>query len=98
MNSRKLVEFLLDHPCVDCGESDPLVLDLDHVRGEKLREVSTLIAGGWFWMQVEMEIKKCVVRCAKCHRIKSARERGDLRWKICQEIRARSSSSRTPDS
>lgn len=81
-NCRKLVAYLKEHPCVDCGQDDPLVLDFDHVRGVKIKDVSTLVQKGYAWEGAEAEIKKCVVRCANCHRRKSARQRGDLRWKI----------------
>jgi hypothetical protein len=69
--------LLLHHSCVDCGESDPLVLDFDHVRGMKKRHVSRMISGGTSIETLRKEIEKCVVRCANCHRRKTARE---LAW------------------
>jgi hypothetical protein len=71
-NRRKAAEYLLAHPCVDCGESDLAVLDFDHI-GAKTSAVSAMIANGTRWDRIEAEIKKCEVRCANCHRIKTAK-------------------------
>jgi len=66
--NRELIESLLaKERCVDCGESDRVVLEFDHVRGKK----------------IEQEMAKCEVRCANCHRRKTAvqywHQRGDGR-------------------
>lgn len=65
--------YLCNHPCVDCGESDPVVLEFDHVRGVKLNNVSNLISGMGKFHQLMDEISKCDVRCANCHRKKTHR-------------------------
>lgn len=61
-------EHLEAHPCVDCGESDPIVLEFDHVRGEKRNDVANLVNRAVSIMTLQEEIKKCDVRCANCHR------------------------------
>jgi len=68
----KLVTYLETHPCVDCGEKDLVVLQFDHVRGEKKAHVSRLVTGGFPWKTIEAEIQKCEVRCANCHTRKTA--------------------------
>jgi Zn finger protein HypA/HybF involved in hydrogenase expression len=70
-NRRKAAEYLMAHPCVDCGETDLVVLDFDHV-GAKTSAVSAMIANGVSSARIEAEIKKCDVRCANCHRIRTA--------------------------
>lgn len=75
-NKAKLIEYLLAHPCVDCGETDLVVLDFDHVRGTKIKEIGRLVAGGSFWKKIAEEIEKCEVVCANCHRRRTARRHG----------------------
>ena len=63
----KLLEHFAEHPCVDCGETDPIVLQFDHVRGVKRTDVSKLVRDQRPWPEVAEEISKCDVRCANCH-------------------------------
>ncbi len=70
-----IMNYLELHPCVNCGEADPVCLDFDHVRGKKRMEVSRMISLGYSWDTIEAEIKKCEVRCANCHRKRHAKNR-----------------------
>jgi hypothetical protein len=79
--SARAFSYLSHHPCVDCGEDDPVVLEFDHVRGKKLLAVCSMIRAGYSWQKIETEIDKCEVRCANCHRRKTAIERGYYSWK-----------------
>jgi hypothetical protein len=57
-----------DKPCEDCGvKYPPYVMDLDHVRGRKICNVSAMTASASFKRIVE-EISKCDVVCSNCHR------------------------------
>jgi hypothetical protein len=74
---KKIIEYLREHPCVDCAEADIVVLEFDHI-GEKLGDISTYAGGGRTWARVKAEIDKCEVRRANCHRRKT-RERSSAR-------------------
>jgi hypothetical protein len=82
VNRRRLFNYLLTQECVDCGERNPLVLDFDHVVGTKRAAVGKMLAGTYSWSSIMEEVSKCVVRCANCHRIKTAHEQGwdMVRW------------------
>jgi hypothetical protein len=67
--------YLAEHPCVDCGQADPRVLDFDHLR-DKTSLVSALVAWGAPRDRLMAEIGKCDVRCANCHRRVTARRAG----------------------
>lgn len=70
-------QYLSAHPCIDCGESDIVVLEFDH-QGDKRYTLSEIIKGRSSLMRVKKEIEKCTVRCANCHRKKTAKDFG---WK-----------------
>lgn len=62
-----VLEYLGEHPCVDCEECDPVVLTFDHVRGAKKDNVANLVGRGNKWEVILAEINKCDVRCCNCH-------------------------------
>lgn len=64
----KLLQYFLKHPCIDCGESNPVVLEFDHVTGKKEFSIGTALRLGKSWSNILIEIQKCEVRCANCHR------------------------------
>lgn len=66
-----LMEYLDNHPCVDCREHDPIVLQFDHVRGDKIANITRL--RDHKWETIEAEIAKCEVRCGNCHRRATAK-------------------------
>ncbi len=59
--------YLLTHPCVACGESDPRVLEFHYIGG-KGWIVSSIIGGGNALVAIRAEIAQCVVLCANCRR------------------------------
>ena len=84
LSTKKYREYVWDHlknnPCVDCGESNILVLDFDHRdRSEKKHNISHLWDRGG--KVLRDEIDKCDVRCANCHRIKTAKENNSWKYK-----------------
>lgn len=65
-----VLAYLRLHPCVDCGESDPIVLEFDHL-GAKSFTVSTGLTTR-SWDEVVSEMEKCEVVCVNCHRRRTA--------------------------
>lgn len=77
--ARKLVlDYLSEHPCVGCGESDPVVLEFDHDDpGLKSFNVSNAVRSGSVSVErILREMLKCTVRCANCHRRRTAAQFG----------------------
>lgn len=77
-----LVAFLRDHPCVDCGEGDPIVLEFDHL-GEKEFSIAKGLRDR-NWQTVLDEMAKCDVVWANCHRRRTAQRGGFVRAAVAQ--------------
>lgn len=76
INRRKLWAYLLANPCIDCGEPDPTVLEFDHIDpSAKTASISEMISS-YTWRRIKQEIGKCEVRCANCHRRRTAKQFG----------------------
>ena len=77
-----LLDFFVANPCVDCGESDPVVLEFDHLRDKAFDIGASLPYRSW--ESILDEIAKCDVVCANCHRRRTARRAGHLRMRLTQ--------------
>lgn len=80
-NKLAVIEHLLSHPCVDCGETDLVVLEFDHLR-DKAGNVSRYLAASVPWSTIKAEIDKCQVVCANCHRRRTAMRANNYRWRF----------------
>jgi len=72
-NKQFVWDYLKNNPCVDCKESDPIVLEFDHLK-EKYSDISSMVSQSYCLETIRKEIEKCQVRCANCHRRKTAEQ------------------------
>ena len=82
-NRNFIYQYLLQHPCVDCGEKDIIVLELDHVNGNKSFGISDRMTSKW--TTLEKEVNKCEVVCSNCHKRRTARKQGWWKAKILEK-------------
>lgn len=76
LNRQLLYEYYQKNPCIDCGESDPIVLESDHKDGvDKKGDISKMV-NDYSWNVIMDELKKCDTRCANCHRRRTAEQQG----------------------
>lgn len=74
--------FAANGPCKSCGSVEKL--ELDHIEPDT--KVSHTV---WSWTPMRrcLELKKCQVLCRKCHRKKTALNRGRLRGCTVRSLR-----------
>jgi hypothetical protein len=78
--TRWLLDYFADHPCTDCGEGDPIVLEFDHLRDKELAMARAIVDCSWETFLAEIE--KCEIVCANCHRRRTAARGGFLRHRL----------------
>lgn len=79
--AKYLFSYFMENPCTDCGETNPVILEFDHRdSSEKSGTVSEMVITHSMEL-IEAEVAKCDVRCANCHRLKTAR---DFNWRSYQ--------------
>ena len=73
-----LRDYKAERGCADCGEKDPVVLELDHLDPSTKNRVGKKYGRSsvnWRSLSreaLEVELAKCDVVCANCHRRRSA--------------------------
>lgn len=60
-------------PCVDCGFTFPsYCMDFDHLDGaRKVLDISNMVRLGYSMEKIMVELRKCEVVCANCHRVRT---------------------------
>ena len=59
--------------CVDCGYNhNPIALQFDHVYGNKHLSISAMVGRGYSIPRIKEEVRKCEIRCANCHVIRTS--------------------------
>ena len=73
-NLNYVCDYLVQHPCSDCGETDIVVLEFDHINGKK-KGIARLMPSASL-AQIQEEIERCEVVCRNCH-IRRESKRGN---------------------
>ena len=84
---RLVIDYLLDHPCIDCGCDDVRVLEFDHRDpATKVAGVCELVNQLRSWALIADEIAQCDVRCRNCHVIRTHEVNDSWRHRVWTEL------------
>jgi len=71
----KMVKLLQGRCCQTCGFDNIVTLEFHHRNpDDKLMCVSDMLARNHSWAKILLEIEKCDILCANCHRIETAKQ------------------------
>ena len=65
----------MKNPCVKCGETEPILLDFDHIDDKNglVTEMDCI-------SKLEEEIKLCQILCVRCHRLKTQKKNNSFKY------------------
>lgn len=69
-NQEFIIEYFKTHPCVDCGNSNLMVLEFDHL-SDKDNNICDMVRLAFSLTRIRSEIEKCEVVCRNCHTIRT---------------------------
>lgn len=75
-NRLNLFDYYKENPCVDCGETDPIVLESDHRDGVDKKNIISQMIWTNGWKKIKSELDKCETRCSNCHKRRTAKQQG----------------------
>lgn len=68
---KQLYEYLKTKECKECKITNPVVLEFHHL-SDKEYNISDMMSHSW--EAILLEINKCEILCANCHKIKTAKQ------------------------
>lgn len=72
-NRQYVWDYLKQHPCIECGEDNPVCLEFDHREpDDKCCNISNLVNKLASFKRLDEEIAKCDVLCSNCHKKRTA--------------------------
>ena len=82
-NTQKNIDFIATYKenkcCFDCDNNyHPAVMEFDHRDGDKKsHNISDMVHKGWGLKSILIEIDKCDLVCANCHRMRTVERKKD---------------------
>lgn len=68
------ITHLRTHSCVHCGETDPIVLEFNHIDPSTKKDLVSKLSHQGTMEELVAEIEKCEVLCANCHKRVTAKQ------------------------
>lgn len=84
---KEFIRELKNKPCMDCGIFYPYyVMDFDHRDSNKEFGINTAARAGFSIKRIKLEISKCDLVCANCHRERTYKRKQALKAQLDEQV------------